>query len=354
MNRTGVVFSQIYYRHNPGKNHPESAQRLQAIIHELKHGRLANSKNWQFVDPEKATIEDVELAHGIEYIRLVEAVCKSGGGLLDLQDTEVSPESFDVALHAVGGTLKAVDLVMNGEFENAFALIRPPGHHASKYRACGFCLFNNIAIAAKHLTEHYGLQRVLILDVDAHHGNGTQETFYDTSKVLFVSLHEDPRSFPGTGFVDEVGRSEGLGYTVNIPLPFRTGNHIYLRAMDEIVTPIALQYEPQFVLVSAGFDGHHTDSVGNLTLTTSCHQQIFEVIMEIAEKKCRGRIVSALEGGYNTKTIGTNVATAIAAMCRTPYMVRDRARTSDQSAERKGEKALRDAKRVQKAFWRID
>ena len=212
MSKTAVVFSPIYYRHNAGKYHPESAQRLRAIAAGLEKSKLSKNGNWQFVHPEKAPIEHVQLIHIMEYIKLVEAVCKSGGGQLDLGDTITSRESFEVALYAVGGTLKAVSLVMENAFENAFALVRPPGHHAGKFRTCGFCVFNNVAIAAEYLVEKFGLERVAILDIDAHHGNGTQEAFYETSKVLYISLHEDPRSFPGTGFVNEIGRGEGLGY----------------------------------------------------------------------------------------------------------------------------------------------
>jgi acetoin utilization deacetylase AcuC-like enzyme len=354
MTKTAIVFSPIYYRHNPGKGHPESAQRLHAIVHELTHGQLARSKNLQIISPEKATIEDVELAHGIEYIRLVEAVCKSGGGKLDLEDTQVSRESFEVALYAVGGTLKAVKLVMTGESQNAFALVRPPGHHAGKYRACGFCLFNNIAIAAKHLISHYNLERILILDIDAHHGNGTQEAFYDTDKVLFISLHEDPTTFPGAGFTDEIGESEGLGYNVNIPLPYGTGDHIYLKAMNEIVKPIMLQYKPEFILVSAGFDGLHADPIANLNLTRTCYERIFETAMNAASLTCKGRLVSVLEGGYNVNSIGKAAATAIATLSETTYIVNDKARTAKENILKQGERILKEVKRIQSAFWRID
>jgi acetoin utilization deacetylase AcuC-like enzyme len=354
MSKTAVIFSPKYYQHNPGVDHPECAQRLRAIVDELKHGKLANSENWQFVDPEKASLENVELVHGVEYIRLVEAVCKSGGGLLDLGDTEVSPQSFEVALYAVGGMLKAVDLVTARKHQNSFALVRPPGHHASKYRACGFCIFNNVAIAAKHLLKKSNLKRVLILDIDAHHGNGTQETFYDTNKVLFISLHEDPRGFPGTGFIDEIGEGEGLGYNVNIPLPYGTDDQIYLRAIDEIVKPIILQYAPQFVLLSAGFDGHYADPVANLSLTQKCYGQVFETMLKIASEKCCGKLAAVLEGGYNLNIVGNMVATAIARMSGTQYGTCEKNKTAKPSIVKQGEKVLKEAKKVQKAFWSID
>ena len=354
MTKTAVIFSPKYYEHNPGKDHPESAKRLHAMIDELKKGKLSNSRNWQFVSPVKASVEDVELIHGIEYIRLVEAVCKSGGGLLDLEDTVVSPKSFETALYAVGGTLKAVDLVIGEKFKNAFALVRPPGHHAAKFRACGFCLFNNVAVAAEHLLKKYKLKRVLILDIDAHHGNGTQESFYETDKVLYISLHEDPRGFPGTGFADEIGESEGLGYNINIPLPFRTGDRIYLKVVDEIVTTIVRQYKPQFMLVSAGLDGHYTDPVGNLGLSALCYQQVYEIIMKLAIETCNEKIVSVLEGGYSLNYVGRLSSGIIAETSKTPFAASDKIPVAREKIEKQGEKIINEVKRIQRVFWNVD
>ena len=354
MNKTAVVFSPKYYQHNPSRDHPESAKRLGAIVNELKRGRLSRSKNWQFVTPEKARIEDVELVHGVEYINFVDAFCRSGGGLLDLEDTVVSPESFEVALYAVGGTLKAVNLVMEKKFENAFALVRPPGHHAEKFRAFGFCIFNNIAIAARYLLKKFNLRRILILDIDAHHGNGTQETFYETNKVLYISLHQDPRIFPGTGFIDEIGEGEGLGYNVNIPFPFRTGDQIYLKAMKEIVMPIIRQYKPQFILVSAGLDGHYTDPVASLSLSALCYQEIYEIIANLASEICEGRLVSLLEGGYSLKFVGKIAAAAIAKMTHAFYIADDKVPVTSKRSRRQGETVIKDVKEVQRVFWNID
>ncbi len=353
MNKTAIIFSPKYYRHSTGKGHPESARRLSAIIKELKKSRLSKSRNWQFIAPEKAQINDVELIHDIDYIRFIETFCKSGGGLLDLEDTIVSPESFDVALYAVGGTLKAVNLVMEKKFENAFALVRPPGHHAEKFCALGFCIFNNIAIAAKYLIKKYGLKKILILDIDAHHGNGTQVAFYETSKVLYISLHENPRIFPGTGFVDEIGENEGLGYNINIALPFRTGNFIYLKAMKEIALPIIRQYEPQFVLVSAGFDGHYTDSVGNLLLSGSCYEEIYEMIVNLASEMCNGRLVSVLEGGYSLNFVGKMVVAAIAKMSRIHYSLNDKVPSTSKYVKQQGENNIKKMKKVFRTFWDI-
>jgi len=305
------------------------------------------------VQPERARIEDVGLVHGTEYIQMVEAVSKSGGGLLDLQDTVVSLESFEVALYAVGGTLKALNLVLERKFENAFALVRPPGHHAARFRALGFCLFNNIAIAAQHLVERFNLKRVAILDVDAHHGNGTQEIFYGTDKVLYVSLHEDPSEFPGTGYTDEIGEEKGLGYTVNVPLPFGTGDRVYLKAMREIVDPVVRQYKPEFMLLSAGFDTHYADPVGRLALSGSGISRVYRSILDLATEVCQGRFVAVLEGGYNVRVVGRLVVEAIAHMSSTRYSVTDKSLRVSSKAESDGIRVIKEVKKTQRAFWSL-
>lgn len=354
MDKTAVVFSPIFYRHNPGKGHPESARRLNVIVNEVEKMKREFNANLQFVLPERASVASVELVHAIEYIRLVEAVCRAGGGLMDLQDTVVSPDSFEVALYAVGGTLKAVNLVMRREFENAFALVRPPGHHADRFRALGFCIFNNIAIAARYLIEEFGLKKVLILDVDAHHGNGTQGTFYETDKVLYMSLHEDPADFPGTGFIHEVGRGKGLGYKVNVPFPYGTGDRTYLDAIHEIVTPIVRQYMPEFILVSAGFDSHYSDPVGKLSLSALCIQQVYETIVNLASETCKGRLLCVLEGGYSLDFVAELAASAIATMSETSWNVDDKTQPIKKSIESHAQKVIREVKRVQRSFWKID
>jgi acetoin utilization deacetylase AcuC-like enzyme len=353
MTRTAAIFSPIYFQHNTGRDHPESAKRLGVIVNELKNSKLSKSKNWQFVTPEKASVSDVGLVHDFDYIRFIKAFCSSGGGLLDLEDTMVSSKSFDVALYAAGGTLKAVKLVMERKFENAFALVRPPGHHAEKFRAMGFCVFNNVAIAAKHLIKEYDLKRILILDIDAHHGNGTQKTFYGTNKVLYISLHQDPRLFPGTGFIDELGEGAGLGYTINVPLPFRTNDSIYLKAMREIVTPIVQQYKPQFILMSAGLDGHYADPVGNLSLSTLCYERIYEITMNLASEMCKGMLVSVLEGGYSLSFVGKIATTIIAKMSGANYTLNDKIPTSSKHVRLLGKRTVKKAKRVFRAFWDI-
>jgi len=353
MSRTAIVFSPKYYEHKTGRGHPESAKRLVSIINELRRWKPSTGSHWQFVSPQMARLEDIALVHGMDYISFVQKFCESGGGILDSGDTVASRESFKVALLAVGGAIKASDLVFRGEFENAFALVRPPGHHAGKFSACGFCIFNNVAIVAEHLIVRHGLKRVLILDIDAHHGNGTQEIFYDTNKVLYISLHQDPRGFPGVGFVDEIGDGEGLGYNVNIPLPFGTNDSIYLKAFKEVVKPIVKQYKPQFMLISAGLDGHYMDSIGNLRLSTLCYQKIYEMMTPLASEVCNGKIVSVLEGGYNSKVIGKIAAATIAVMSGERYHFEDNMQASSERIIKRGKKVIEEVKKVHSAFWSL-
>ncbi len=353
MTETAVVFTPRYLDHKTGLRHPESPARLRVIMRELNKSALFRTGKCSLVKPKVASIKDVELVHEPDYIQLVQRVCASGGGVVDLGDTIVSSESFKVALLAVGGAVKAVDLVMAGKFRNAFAFVRPPGHHAGRDYALGFCVFNNTAIAAAHLLFHFNLKRILILDVDAHHGNGTQEIFYDSGSVLYVSLHQDPLEFPGTGFVDEVGEGEGLGYTVNVPFPFRISDQIYFKAFNQIVVPIMRQYKPQFILVSAGFDNHYTDPVANLSLSASSYVEIFGKILELASNLCTGKLVAILEGGYSLRFLGRMAVSVIAKMAEIQYFIKDKRPVVGLGLRKRAERIIEEVKRVQSSFWDI-
>jgi len=353
MSKTAVIYSPKYLDHNPGRGHPESPRRLRVIIDELNHSGLIEKGNCTLIEPKSASIKEVKLVHEPNHIQLVKECSEGGGGLLDLGDTVVGPRSFEVALLAVGGALKAVDLVMAGKFQNAFALVRPPGHHAGPYYAMGFCLFNNIAIAAAHLIKDFNLDRVLILDIDSHHGNGTQEIFYQTKKVLYISLHHDPRGFPGTGFVDEIGKGEGLGYNVNIPFPFHIDDQIYLQTIDQIVIPVASQFRPQFILVSAGFDGHYTDPVGELSLSASGYLETFRRTLNLASQFCEEKLITVLEGGYSLNFLGKIITAVIAEMTETPYPIQDKGPVASSSLRKQAEKVIRDVKDMQSSFWNL-
>jgi len=353
MSRTIIIFSPRYLDHNPGFSHPESPRRLKAIMEGIEQSRILKEHSCSLVEPVPATTRDLELIHKPDYIQMVKRICESGGGTLDLGDTIASSESFDVARLAVGGALKAVDAVMKEESRNAFAFVRPPGHHAGPYYAMGFCIFNNVAFAAAHLLRDFGLKRILILDIDAHHGNGTQDIFYETNKVLYVSLHQDPRSFPGAGFVDETGKNEGLGYTVNIPLPFRTGDSAYWEAVEEVVLPIVRQYKPQFILVSAGFDGYYRDTVAELSLSAFIYPRVFRAILELAHEFCQDRIVAVLEGGYRLSFLRKASVATVAQMADLKYEISDGRPPSDLKAQKVAERIIEDVKRAQSSYWSL-
>jgi acetoin utilization deacetylase AcuC-like enzyme len=225
-------------------------------------------------------------------------------------DTPTSSRSFEAALRAAGGTLAAVDAVMAGAADNGFALVRPPGHHAVPERAMGFCLFNNVAVAAAHLRAAHGLERVLVVDWDVHHGNGTQDAFYADSHVLFMSSHQYP-FYPGTGSAREVGRGEGEGFTLNVPLPSGCGDAEYLQAYLEVVEPVARQFRPEFVLISAGFDAHARDPLAEMEVSERGFAGLARLVARIARDVCGNRLVAVLEGGYDLAALGESVATVL-------------------------------------------
>jgi acetoin utilization deacetylase AcuC-like enzyme len=353
--KTAILFSPKYLEHDTGKDHPESPGRLRVIKEELERSGLLQTEKCALVEPETAPINAVELVHEPDYVNLVRRFCRSGGGLLDLGDTVACPKSFEISLLAVGGAVEAAKLVATGKFQNAFALVRPPGHHAGRYYALGFCIFNNVAVAAQFLLNRFGLKRVLILDIDAHHGNGTQEIFFDTSRVLYISLHQDPRGFPGTGFIDEIGENDGIGYTVNLPLPFRTSDDVYLKAFNKVAVPIIQQYKPQFILVSVGFDGYYADPVGYLSLSISIYKRIFSRILGLASQLSHGKLVAVLEGGYNLKVLGKIACSVIAKLAEVPYTLKNKSSLRSSSRlVKQGERVIGEAKRVHSAFWSFE
>jgi len=350
---TAVFYSSKFLEHDTGPDHPDTPNRLTVIIDELSRSDLLLTEKCAFVKPKPARLEDLELVHESDYIRLVEKTCSSGGGILDLGDTVVSSKSCEAAFLAVGALIDAINIVANKKAKNAFALVRPPGHHAGPYYALGFCLFNNIAVAASHLLRRLNYARVLIIDIDAHHGNGTQEIFYNTNQVLYISVHEDSQGFPGTGFTDEVGEGEGIGYTVNVPLPFRSDDSIHRQAFDEIVEPISSQYKPQFILVSAGFDGHYTDPVGALSLSMNGFEETFKKIVTLSNRLCEGKLVVTLEGGYSLNFLGKMTTAAIANMANATYTVKDNHPISNPRTRRKAEEEINSVKRIQASFWKL-
>lgn len=309
MVRSAVVIDPDYLKHDPGQFHPERPERLRVLL-DLA-GDL-DSRRFQLLAPRRASRDEIEPCHSGDYIELVQATSKTNRYALD-GDTVTSRDSFGVGLLAAGGFLKLLDGISAGEFQNGFALVRPPGHHALRDRAMGFCLFNTVAIGAHHLKRRYGTKRVLIMDWDVHHGNGTQDAFYQDPSVLYISTHQYPY-YPGTGAIGEVGRGEGEGYTVNIPLPAGSGDPEYLRAFSDIVAPIAEKFEPEWILVSAGFDPHRRDPLGGMDVTETGFGAMASMLMKLAERHTGGKIAFLLEGGYDLVALKSSVATVLERM----------------------------------------
>ncbi|MFB0523996.1 MAG: SUMF1/EgtB/PvdO family nonheme iron enzyme, partial [Phycisphaerae bacterium] len=295
ISKTGFVYDDIYLEHKTTPGHPETPQRLVAIVERLKAKGLYSEL---FVlSPKPAAVQWLTMLHSPEYIERARESCQNGTRYLDSIDTPISPRSYEVALIAVGGVLTAIDAVIQKKVTNAFCAIRPPGHHAVKDQAMGFCIFNNVAIGARYIQNKYNLSKILIVDWDVHHGNSTQAMFYDDPNVLYFGVHQYP-FYPGTGSEAEKGSGAGLNYNINVPLSAGSGDSIYLRVFEEKLWPAALAFSPDFVLVSAGFDACENDLLGGMRLTPQGFAELTKVVKTIAEKCCEGRLVSVLEGGY--------------------------------------------------------
>jgi acetoin utilization deacetylase AcuC-like enzyme len=309
MPRVGYVYDPIYLEHDvPG--HPESAGRLRAIMDHLESSGTIS--RLEALTPRDGTLEDLALIHGATLVQQVRDASGSGHNWLD-PDTYVVPRSFDAGLRSVGGVLAAADAVFAGELDSTFSLVRPPGHHATPVRAMGFCLFNNVAIAAAHLLHRKGLERVAIIDIDVHHGNGTQDAFYSDGRVLYFSTHQYP-FYPGTGAWNETGDGPGRGAIVNVPFPARSGDDAYLAAYREVCAPVVRRFKPQFVFVSAGFDAHFADPLAQMSVSTAGYYQIATILRELAGELCEGKIVFALEGGYDHTAISWSAQACLDAL----------------------------------------
>jgi acetoin utilization deacetylase AcuC-like enzyme len=300
--RVGLVYDPIYLEHDTG-GHVENSRRLVEILSHLTKTGI-NDKLTSLA-PRAASVEELEMIHAPEYISYVRARAAEGGGWLD-PDTVISPKSYETALYAAGGVIVAVEQVMSNAVDSAFALVRPPGHHAVRSHAMGFCIFNNVAIAAMFALAKLKLERVLIADFDVHHGNGTQEAFYSDARVLYFSAHEYPY-YPGTGWRDETGRGEGEGNTVNFPMVAGWGDNEYLRAFQEVLVPVARRFQPQLILVSAGFDAHWADQMAMMQATITGFAQMTMILKELAAELCQGSIVLTLEGGYDFQALASSI-----------------------------------------------
>ncbi len=302
--RTGLITHPIYLQHDTGFSHPERPDRLRAILSRLeKEGILDQLIR---VEPQAAHLKWIEEVHTPQHVNLIQvSSTKDGIHYMD-PDTPVSPNSFNAALVAAGGLLDAVDGVMKGQYKNAFCAVRPPGHHAESQRAMGFCLFNNVAVAARYIQKQYQMEKVAIVDWDVHHGNGTQYIFYDDPSVLYISTHQFPL-YPGTGREDEKGKGEGKGFTLNCPMEGGLGDKEYESVFEQIILPKLETFRPQFILISAGFDAHRDDPLAGMNVSANGFGQLTQLVAGAANSLCEGRVISCLEGGYDLHALAESV-----------------------------------------------
>jgi acetoin utilization deacetylase AcuC-like enzyme len=304
MVRTGFVYHPDYLEHDMGHGHPEAPQRLKAILVRLEETGLMPSL--VRINPKPATDDWITQVHTNAYVKALHTRSPKQGHVALDPDTSMSPGSLGAAYLAAGGVLTAVDAIMDKRVDNAFCAVRPPGHHAEADHAMGFCLINNVAVAARYFQKRYGLEKIAVVDWDVHHGNGTQHAFYEDPSVFFFSTHQYPW-YPGTGGADEQGSGKGKGYTLNVPLPAGKGDAEYLEVFNRILRPALKAYRPDAVIISAGFDAHRDDPLAGMNLTDQGYRALTKVVKEIAGEHAQGRVLSCLEGGYNLAALAASV-----------------------------------------------
>ena len=304
MGKTGLVYHPAYLEHNMGAGHPESPHRLRAIMRQLEQSGTA--ARLTRITPREAEDEWITQIHRPSYLAMLKTHAPASGRVSLDPDTSISPGSLAAAYLAAGGALAAVDAIMSKQVDHVFCAVRPPGHHAEAGRAMGFCLFNNVAIAARYVQKQYGLTRVLIVDWDVHHGNGTQHSFEDDPSVLFFSTHQFPH-YPGTGRESERGRGAGEGFTINVPMESGEGDEEYRAVFQKSLVPAADVFKPEFVIISAGFDAHKDDPLASMGLTEEGYADLTGIVAGIATRHAGGRMLASLEGGYHLTSLAASV-----------------------------------------------
>ena len=302
MNETGFVYHPLYLKHET-EPHPENPGRLTAIVSRLEDSSIGKRLNR--LEPRLANLEEISTVHEQSYAEMIRRQIEGGAESLDM-DTRVGPQSYEAALLGVGAGLTAVDQVIDGNCDNVFCAVRPPGHHAERQRSMGFCLFNNVAIAARYAQKEKKLNRIAIFDWDVHHGNGTQNAFYADSSIFYCSIHQYP-FYPGTGGGDETGTGDGLGSTLNFPMSAFSGDDLYLDVVKHKLIPKLIKFKPDLIIISAGFDAHEDDPIGGMNLSAKCFGTMTDLILTVSEEVCNGRLISMLEGGYNHSALADSV-----------------------------------------------
>lgn len=345
LNQAGIIKDGRYLEHITGDGHPESYKRLETIYDMLNDPDMIGHFN--DIVPRLASEEEILLNHSPEYLKQVAAT--EGKGFFALSaDTHVSENSYKAALLAAGGILKAIETVDAGKIKRVFSLQRPPGHHAEWGRAMGFCIFNNVALGALYARKALGMKRVLIVDWDVHHGNGTQHSFEADPSTLFFSIHQFPH-FPGTGLYTEVGKGKGEGFTINIPLGKGYADAEYAFIFEKILKPVALEFGPDLILVSAGFDIHKADPLGGMKVTTNGFAVLARSIMNMADACCGGKVVFTLEGGYNLKVLRTSVKATLKELAE--QTLSNPEESAHYAVEKKVQYVLKRCRHVHQRFW---
>ena len=348
MNKTGIIKHPLYLEHKTEIFHPENPGRLQSIYEMLEHQDFG--KALIRMEPRFATLEELLLVHDPRYIDRVLDTAEKTRVRFDA-DTVTSPKTYKAAWLAAGGVMTAIQAVVSGEVPTAFALVRPPGHHALRDRAMGFCIFNNLAIGARYALKTHGLQRVLIVDWDLHHGNGIQNIFYNDPQVLYFSVHRHPY-FPWTGAAEEVGVGKGAGYNVNVPLEFGCSDSDYGNIFRSLLWPIARSYKPEIILVAAGFDIHHSDPLRAMSVTQAGFARMTHLLMQMAAQLCEGRLVLALEGGYNPEALQDSVGMVLWELIGKSTINNEEMQYVEDAQFGKISKIIEHVKDIQSRFWK--
>ena len=347
--KTGIVKDKRYLKHSAGIAHPESPERLAAIYEMLNNPSMA----WKFkeIEPREATHKEIETIHTPSYVEYIASTAGQRSVYLD-PDTATSPESYEIAKLAVGGVLNAVDGVIEGRANNAFALVRPPGHHAEADSAAGFCIFNNIAIGAMHAISKYNLKRILIVEWDLHHGNGTQHSFYNDPRILYFSTHQYPY-YPGTGALQEIGRGPGEGYTINVPLLEGAGDADFVKIFRKILQPVALEFKPELILLSAGFDTYFQDPLGGMRVKPDGFANMARILLNIAGTCCQGRFVAVLEGGYHISGLSRSVKAVLEEMLDETHISDERLALIEKEADEETWHLINKVISIIRHYWKV-
>lgn len=350
LDKTVLVYHPDYIKHNLGFDHPERPERISKVVEHLKDTSLLSNHKVLVAYPDPLSDEDLLLVHTKDYIEKIRDM-SNYGGMLSI-DTPIQNNTFDIAKLSAGGAVLAGKMILEGKACNAFGLIRPPGHHAGKDYGGGFCYFNNIAILVEYLRKHFRLKRFMIMDWDVHHGNGTQDIFYEDPTVLYFSTHQMPL-YPGTGYIEEIGEGEGKGYTINLPLNAGTSGKTYEKILDDLFLPLAKEFRPDIILVSAGQDAHTADPIANLQFTNQDYIMMTKRIMEVTESICKRRLAMVLEGGYNLVALSETISGIITTMIGMNQLDILKSSSTEVKVDKEVESRIRQLKTILKNYWKI-